>query len=103
MRAVGKPDSKWPERLRHHQVLNLFRIEHVSLYPFQRPDCQFNVLTFVLRRKNFKSARLIHLCATMNTVNQLRTISKNTQSKVAAELSRTRGLLRLAPDGSFPA
>jgi hypothetical protein len=39
----------------------------------------------------------------MNTVNQLRTISQNTQSKVAAELSRTRGLLRLAPDGSFPA
>src|SRR5688572_29773643 len=33
----------------------------------------------------------------MNTVNQLRTFSKNTQSKVAAELSRTGGLLRLAP------
>ncbi len=33
----------------------------------------------------------------MNTINQLKTVKANTQSKVAAELSRTGGLLRLAP------
>jgi len=33
----------------------------------------------------------------MNTVTQLTTVKANTQSKVAAELSRTGGLLRLAP------
>ena len=33
----------------------------------------------------------------MNTVNQLKTIKKNTAAKVGAELSRTGGLLRLAP------
>ena len=33
----------------------------------------------------------------MNTVTQLKTIKFNTASKVAAELSRTGGLLRLAP------
>ena len=33
----------------------------------------------------------------MNTVNQLKTVKGNTQSKVAAELTRTGGLLRLAP------
>src|SRR5687767_7298055 len=33
----------------------------------------------------------------MNTVTQLKTISGNTKSKVEAELSRTGGLLRLAP------
>jgi hypothetical protein len=33
----------------------------------------------------------------MNTVSQLKTIKKNTQAKVEAELSRTGGLLRLAP------
>ena len=32
----------------------------------------------------------------MNTVNQLRTIKANTSGKVANELSRTGGLLRLA-------
>jgi hypothetical protein len=34
----------------------------------------------------------------MNTVNQLKTVKSNTQSKVEAELSRTGGLLRLAPN-----
>lgn len=34
----------------------------------------------------------------MNTVSQLKTVKGNTQSKVAAELSRTGGLLRLAPN-----
>ena len=34
----------------------------------------------------------------MNTVAQLKTIKSNTQSKVEAELSRTGGLLRLAPN-----
>ena len=33
----------------------------------------------------------------MNTVTQLKTVRKNTKSKVEAELSRTGGLLRLAP------
>src|ERR1041385_7543485 len=33
----------------------------------------------------------------MNTVNQLRTVKGNTFSKVSNELSRTGGLLRLAP------
>src|SRR5687767_15729267 len=33
----------------------------------------------------------------MNTTTGLKTIKGNTQSKVAAELSRTGGLLRLAP------
>ena len=33
----------------------------------------------------------------MNTVQQLKTIKKNTAAKVGAELSRTGGLLRLAP------
>ena len=33
----------------------------------------------------------------MNTVNQLKTTKGNTSAKVAAELSRTGGLLRLAP------
>ena len=33
----------------------------------------------------------------MNTVSQLKTIKKNTAAKVGAELSRTGGLLRLAP------
>ena len=33
----------------------------------------------------------------MNTVNQLKTIKNKTASKVGAELSRTGGLLRLAP------
>ena len=33
----------------------------------------------------------------MNTVNQLKTVKNKTQSKVEAELSRTGGLLRLAP------
>jgi len=33
----------------------------------------------------------------MNTVNQLKTIKNKTKSKVEAELSRTGGLLRLAP------
>src|SRR5688572_29218648 len=33
----------------------------------------------------------------MNTVNQLKTLKSNTQSKVSDELSRTGGLLRLAP------
>ena len=33
----------------------------------------------------------------MNTIAQLKTIKKNTAAKVAAELSRTGGLLRLAP------
>ena len=33
----------------------------------------------------------------MKTVNQLRTVKANTSSKVANELSRTGGLLRLAP------
>ncbi len=32
----------------------------------------------------------------MNAVNQFRTVKKNTASKVANELSRTGGLLRLA-------
>ena len=36
----------------------------------------------------------------MNTVTQLKTVRKNTQSKVEAELSRTGGLLRLAPAGA---
>src|SRR5512136_337631 len=34
----------------------------------------------------------------MNTVTSLKTINSNTQSKVEAELSRTGGLLRLAPN-----
>ena len=34
----------------------------------------------------------------MNTVSQLKTIRKNTSSKVEAEFSRTGGLLRLAPN-----
>src|ERR1051325_5479281 len=41
-----------------------------------------------------------HICLQrlkMNTVTQLKTISGNTKSKVEAELSRTGGLLRLAP------
>jgi hypothetical protein len=33
----------------------------------------------------------------MNTVSQLRTVKGNTSSKVANELSRTGGLLRLVP------
>jgi hypothetical protein len=33
----------------------------------------------------------------MNTVNQLKTIKANTAAMVCAELSRTGGLLRLAP------
>src|SRR6266480_976723 len=33
----------------------------------------------------------------MSTVNQLKTITTNTQSKVEAQLSATSGLLRLAP------
>ena len=33
----------------------------------------------------------------MNTVTQLKTISGNIKSKVEVELSRTGGLLRLAP------
>src|SRR6266536_1441095 len=33
----------------------------------------------------------------MNTIHQLRPARGNTQAKVAAELSRTGGLLRLAP------
>src|SRR3989304_6103319 len=33
----------------------------------------------------------------MNTVTSLKTVKGNTQSKVAAELSATGGLLRLAP------
>src|SRR4249920_2522263 len=33
----------------------------------------------------------------MNTVNQLRTVKGNTSAKVSTELSRTGGLLRLAP------
>ncbi len=33
----------------------------------------------------------------MNTINQLRTVKANISSKVASELSRTGGLLRLAP------
>src|SRR6266545_1553906 len=33
----------------------------------------------------------------MNTVNLLKTVESNTKSKVEAELSRTRGLLRLMP------
>lgn len=33
----------------------------------------------------------------MNTVNQLKTIKNKTAAKVGAELSRTGGLLRLAP------
>lgn len=33
----------------------------------------------------------------MNTVNQLKTVKGNTSSKVANELSRTGGRLRLAP------
>ena len=33
----------------------------------------------------------------MNTVSQLRTVKVNTATKVANELSRTGGLLRLAP------
>src|ERR1043165_7143449 len=33
----------------------------------------------------------------MNTVNQLRTVKGNTAAKVSNELSRTGGLLRLAP------
>src|SRR5690349_24829975 len=33
----------------------------------------------------------------MNTVNQLKTVKGNTSSKVSNELSRTGGLLRLAP------
>ena len=33
----------------------------------------------------------------MNSITQLKTIKSNTASKVAAELSRTGGLLRLAP------
>ncbi len=35
----------------------------------------------------------------MNTVNQLKTVQSNTATKVGAELSRTGGLLRLAPAG----
>src|SRR5213083_1320189 len=34
----------------------------------------------------------------MNTVTQLKTVKGNTKSKVEAELSRTGGLLRLAPN-----
>src|SRR5437588_10929284 len=34
----------------------------------------------------------------MSTVNQLKTITTNTQSKVEAQLSATGGLLRLAPN-----
>ncbi len=34
----------------------------------------------------------------MNSVKQLKTITRHTQAKVAAELSRTGGLLRLAPN-----
>lgn len=33
----------------------------------------------------------------MNTVSQLRTVKGNTANKVSNELSRTGGLLRLAP------
>src|SRR3954453_3612221 len=33
----------------------------------------------------------------MNTVSSLKIVKGNTKSKVEAELSRTRGLLRLAP------
>ena len=33
----------------------------------------------------------------MKTVSELKTLKKNTQSKVEAELGRTGGLLRLAP------
>ena len=33
----------------------------------------------------------------MNTVSQLKTVKSNTSSKVSNELSRTGGLLRLAP------
>ena len=33
----------------------------------------------------------------MKTVNQLRTVKANTATKVANDLSRTGGLLRLAP------
>ena len=33
----------------------------------------------------------------MNTITQLKTVKGNTQSKVEAEISRTGGLLRLAP------
>ncbi len=33
----------------------------------------------------------------MNTVNQLRTVKAHTATKVANELTRTGGLLRLAP------
>src|SRR5437588_6123548 len=34
----------------------------------------------------------------MSTVNQLKTITTNTQSKVEAQLSATGGILRLAPN-----
>ena len=43
----------------------------------------------------------MHPCRRMNTITQLKTISGNTKSKVEAELSRTGGLLRLAPGGSL--
>lgn len=33
----------------------------------------------------------------MNAVNQLKTVKGSTQTKIAAELTRTGGLLRLAP------
>ncbi len=35
---------------------------------------------------------------TMNTITSLRTVKTNTKSLVEAELSRTGGLLRLAPN-----
>lgn len=47
-----------------------------------------------MRSRNDANSRI---SPAVNTVQQLKTVTRNTQAKVEAELSRTGGLLRLAP------